>query len=95
MCRNIRVLYHFDPPSTPEEIHAAALQFVRKVSGLRQPSVADTLAFDRAVAEVAATTERLLGDLSAQTAVKTREREAEKARVRGQQREARIRFGRP
>ena len=83
MCRNIRVLYHFDPPTTGEEVRAAALQYVRKVSGLRQPSAADEAAFARAVEEVAASTERLLGTLQARTAVRTREAEREKARLRG------------
>lgn len=93
MCRNIRVLYHFDPPTSAGEIEAAALQFVRKVSGLRQPSAADAAAFEGAVAEVAATTARLLGALQARTAVRTREGEAEKARARGALREARLRGG--
>jgi len=91
MCRNIRVLYHFDPPTTPEEVQAAALQFVRKVSGLRHPSAADAVAFDAAVAEVAASTARLLGALQARTVVRTREGEAERARARGARREARRR----
>jgi hypothetical protein len=91
MCRNIRVLYHFDPPTTHEEVRAAALQYVRKVSGLRQPSVADGPAFDLAVEEVAATTHRLLESLTARTALRTREEEAEKARARGLRREARLR----
>jgi len=89
MCRNIRILYHFDPPTTPEEVQAAALQFVRKVSGLRRPSAADTAAFDAAVGEVAASTTRLLAMLQAHTAVRTREGEAERARARGARREAR------
>jgi hypothetical protein len=89
MCRNIRVLYHFDPPSTDEEVRAAALQFVRKVSGLRAPSLADAPAFFGAVDEVAASTARLLGGLQARTAIRTREQEAEKARARGTMREAR------
>jgi hypothetical protein len=89
MCRNIRVLYHFEPPTTREEIHAAALQFVRKVSGLRAPAAADVGAFERAVEEVAASTGRLLGALRARTAVRTREAEREKARARGLRREAR------
>lgn len=89
MCRNIRVLYHFDPPTTPEEIQAAALQFVRKVSGLRRPSTADAAAFDEAVREVAASTAQLLGALQAQTVVRTREGEAQRARARGARREAR------
>jgi hypothetical protein len=95
MCRNIRVLYHFDPPTTGEEIRAAALQYVRKVSGLRQPSRADQPAFDRATAAVAAATERLLASLQAETAVRTREAERERARARGRDREARRADGRP
>jgi len=89
MCRNIRVLYHFDPPTTAEEIQAAALQYVRKVSGLREPSRADALAFDRATDEIAAATARLLGALQARTAVRTRERERERARSRGARRAGR------
>jgi hypothetical protein len=92
MCRNIRVLYHFEPPTTDAEIRAAALQYVRKVSGVREPSQADASTFERAIAEVAATTARLLGDLTARTAVRTREGEREKARERGEKRELR---GRP
>jgi hypothetical protein len=91
MCRNIRVLHHFEPPTTAEEIRAAALQYVRKVSGLRAPSVADAPTFERAVMDIAASTERLLGSLEARTAVRTREREQENARARGVKREARAR----
>jgi hypothetical protein len=91
MCRNIRVLYNFSPPSTADEIQAAALQFIRKVSGLRAPSLVDAPAFFGAVDEVAASTTRLLGALQAQAAVRTREREAEKARLRGARRDARAR----
>jgi hypothetical protein len=83
MCRNIRVLYHFDPPTTDDEVRAAALQYVRKVSGLRAPSLADAAAFHGAVEEVAASTSRLLGALQARTAVRTREEEAAKAKARG------------
>lgn len=86
MCRNIRVLYNFEPPTTPEEIEAAALQYVRKVSGLRAPSAIDRAAFERAVREIAHATGHLLGELSARTAVRTREREREKARARGARR---------
>ena len=93
MCRNIRVLYHFEPPTTEDEIRAAALQYVRKVSGLRAPSAADTPTFDAAVEAVAATTARLLGGLTARTIPRTRELEAAKARARGAQREARARGG--
>jgi hypothetical protein len=88
MCRNIRVLYHFDPPTTDEEVRAAALQYVRKVSGLRAPPRVDAEVFERAVDEVAATTRRLLDSLRARTAVRTREEEREKARRRGERRVA-------
>jgi hypothetical protein len=90
MCRNIRVLYNFEPPTTKDEIRAAALQYVRKVSGLAKPSAVDLAVFDRAVDEIAASTERLLDSLSARTTVRTREQEREKARARGQQRDARL-----
>jgi hypothetical protein len=93
MCRNIRVLYNFSPPTTPEEIQASALQYIRKVSGLRAPSLVDAPAFFRAVDEVAACTALLLGALQARTAIRTREQEAEKARVRGARREARAWVG--
>lgn len=89
MCRNIRVLYHFDPPTTADEIDAAALQYVRKVTGLPRPSEVDAPAFERAVGEVAAATARVLGALRARTAVRTREGEREKARRRGARRAAR------
>lgn len=82
MCRNIRVLYNFEPPTTPDEIRAAAVQYVRKVSGLPKPSAADQATFDRAVDEVTAATERLLEALTARTSVRTREGEREKARAR-------------
>ncbi len=82
MCRNIRVLYNFQPPTTESEVRAAALQFVRKVSGLNAPSVADKEAFDLAVEEVAATTGRLLASLKARSPVRTREGEQAKARAR-------------
>lgn len=88
MCRNIRVLYNFDPPTTEGEIRAAALQYVRKVSGLGRPPAVDVATFEQAVAEVAGATRRLLGSLRARTEVKTREREREKARARGERRRA-------
>ena len=90
MCRNIRVLYKFEPPTTPEEVEAAALQYVRKVSGLRAPSAGDRAAFERAVHEVAHATEHLLESLSARSAVRTREGEREKARARGARRMGRL-----
>jgi hypothetical protein len=89
MCRNIRVLYNFEPPTTQDEVRAAALQYVRKVSGLRRPPAVDVETFDEAVAEVAATTQRLLGSLRARSAVRTREHERDKARARGERRAAR------
>jgi len=90
MCRSIRVLYHFDPPTTREEIRAAALQYVRKVSGLKQAGAVDAHAFEEAVEAVAASTERLLGALHARTAVRTREQEREKGRTRWARRQARM-----
>ncbi len=86
MCRNIRVLYHFDPPTTDDEIRAAALQYVRKVSGLRRPAAFDAATFDDAVDAVTAATRHLLGALRARTAPRTREGEREKARARGARR---------
>ena len=81
MCRNIRVLHHFQPPTTPDEIHAAALQYVRKVSGLRAPARSDVEAFERAIDEVAEATSRLLAALPSRGDARTREGEREKARV--------------
>lgn len=89
MCRNIRVLYNFEPPTTEEEIRAASLQYVRKVSGLPKPSAEDAAAFEQAIDEVAKTTARLLRSLHAHTAIKTREGEREKARARWKDRVAR------
>ena len=89
MCRNIRVLYNFQPPTTEEEIRAAALQYVRKVSGLNAPSVTDKEAFDRAVEEVAEATRRVLASLQARAPVRTREGEREKGRARWAARAAR------
>jgi hypothetical protein len=88
MCRNIRTLHNFDPPATDEEIHASALQYVRKVSGSTKPSQANAEAFDRAVEEVADVTRRLLGRLVTNAPPKNREIEAEKARARAQARYA-------
>jgi hypothetical protein len=82
MCRSIRVLYNFEPPTTRAEMSAAARQFVRKVSGLARPSAADAQAFEQAVGEITASTERLLDTLSARTAVRTREHERDKAQAR-------------
>lgn len=81
------MLYHFDPPTTADEVRAAALQYVRKISGLHHAAAFDAEVFDRAVEEVAEASERLLGSLRARTAVRTREGEREKARLRGERRE--------
>lgn len=90
MCRNIRVLHNFEPPTTPEEIHSAALQYVRKVSGLRSPGRSDTAAFDRAVAEITEATSRLLANLPPRGELRTREGEKKKARLTWGRRVARI-----
>jgi hypothetical protein len=86
MCRNIRTLYNFDPPATEEEIRAAALQYVRKISGFNKPSQANQEAFDRAVDAVAHASFHLLSDLQTATPAKNREAEAAKARARSAQR---------
>lgn len=86
MCRSIRTLHNFEPPATDDEIHAAALQYVRKVSGYREPSRANQAAFDRAVARVEASTSDLLDALVTAAAPKDREVEAAKARARAAQR---------
>jgi hypothetical protein len=88
MCRNIRTLHNFDPPATSDEVHAAALQYVRKVSGTTKPSQANRAAFDRAVQEVAHITAHLLEDLVTTAPPKDREVEAAKARARAQKRYA-------
>jgi len=90
VCRNIRVLHNFQPPTTPAEIRDAATQFVRKVSGLNRPSHADEAVFTRAIDEIAASTELLLASLAARGKVRTREQEREKARARWKTREARM-----
>jgi hypothetical protein len=88
MCRNIRVLHNFEPAATSDEVTAAALQYVRKVSGTTKPSQANQEAFDRAVREVAHATEHLLEALVTTAPPKDREVEATKARER-----ARLRYG--
>jgi len=82
MCRNIRVLYNFDPPASSEEVHSAVLQYVRKVSGMNKPSKANEAAFDRAVHEIAHSTQHLLADLVTTATPKDREVEAERRRAR-------------
>jgi hypothetical protein len=86
MCRNIHVLFNFEPPATQEEIDAAALQYVRKISGFNKPSQANEQAFARAVDEVAAASRRLLGELVTAAAPRDREVEAERARARAAKR---------
>ena len=82
MCRNIRMLFNFEPPATDEEIRAAALQFVRKVSGFAKPSRANAAAFAAAVEEVAASSRRLIDALETDSAPRNRDDEAAKARAR-------------
>jgi hypothetical protein len=91
MCRNIRTLHNFAPPATPEEMRAAALQYVRKVSGLARPSGANAAAFAEAVEAVAGATERLLCTLVSKAPPRTREEEAVRARRRWMQRAERLR----
>lgn len=86
MCRNIRPLFNFDPPVTPEEVRAASLQFVRKISGFTKPSKANEEAFLRAVEEVAEVSGRLLHSLATSAPPKNREEEARKAKLRAAER---------
>jgi hypothetical protein len=86
MCRNIKSLFNFEPPATEEEIRAASLQFVRKVSGFNKPSKANEAAFLAAVDEIAAVTNTLLSSLETNTPPKDREEEAASARARSAQR---------
>jgi len=88
MCRNIRTLYNYAPPATSQEVHAAALQYVRKVSGASKPSAANRGAFEQAVAEVAVVTQRLLDTMVTSAPPRDREVEAGRARER-----AAVRFG--
>ena len=90
MCRNIRTLYNFEPPATREEVHDAALQYVRKISGFTKPSQVNEAAFERAVEAVTAASARLLDDLVTTAPPKNREAEAAKKRLRWEQRAAAI-----
>lgn len=90
MCRNIKTLFNFDPPATDEEVRAASLQFVRKLSGFNAPSKANEAAFNRAIEEVYASARRLIDSLETHAPPRDREIEAEKARARAAER-----FGRP
>ncbi|HVU92500.1 MAG TPA: DUF2277 domain-containing protein [Jatrophihabitans sp.] len=89
MCRNIRTLANFEPPATGDEVHAAALQYVRKVAGTTKPSAANQAAFDEAVAQVAHITRHLLEALVTTAPPKNREEEARKAKLRSEKRFAR------
>ena len=86
MCRNIKILYNFQPPTTEDEVHAAAVQYVRKVSGMTKPSQANEAAFERAVAAIAGVTQQLLGELVTQAPPRDREVEAQKRRARAAER---------
>jgi hypothetical protein len=86
MCRNIKMLFNFDPPVTPEEVRAASLQYVRKISGFNKPSKANEAAFLAAVDEVAAASSRLLSSLETNASPKSREEEAAKAKARAAER---------
>jgi hypothetical protein len=89
MCRNIRTLFNFDPPVTHDEIQAASLQFVRKITGFHKPSSANEKAFWKAVEEVTRVSERLLGTLETKASARTREQQAARAKARAAQRYAR------
>jgi hypothetical protein len=86
MCRNIKMLFNFDPPVTPEEIRAASLQYVRKISGFSKPSKANEAAFQQAVEEVSAVSSRLLSSLETNAEPRNREEEAAKAKARSAER---------
>jgi len=90
MCRNIRLLFNFEPPVTGDEVRAASLQFVRKVSGFAKPSKANEAAFNAAVDEIAATTARLVASLETNAPPRNREEEAAKAKARSAYRYANI-----
>ena len=86
MCRNIKTLYNFDPPVTPEEVCAASLQFVRKITGFHKPSKANEAAFDSAIAQIAAISLQLLNSLETSAPPKNRQQEAAKAKARAAER---------
>jgi hypothetical protein len=86
MCRNIRTLHNFEPPASEDEVHGAALQYVRKISGFTKPSQANAEAFERAVDEVAEISARLLSELVTTAPAKDRETEAAKRKARSEQR---------
>ena len=86
MCRNIKILFNFEPPVTDDEVRAASLQFVRKITGFTKPSKANEAAFEGAVKDIAATAERLLRSLETTAPPKNREEEAAKAKARSAER---------
>jgi hypothetical protein len=86
MCRNIKTLFNFEPPATDDEVHASALQFVRKLSGFNKPSAANAAAFELAVVEVSEAARKLLASLHTHAPARDRAIEAEKARVRARER---------
>ena len=88
MCRNIRTLFNFEPPVTPDEVRAASLQFVRKISGFNKPSKANEEAFEKAIEDIARISSRLLHSLETSAPPKNREEEAAKARARAAERYA-------
>jgi len=91
MCRNIKLLHHFEPPATREEVAASALQYVRKLTGMREPSKSNRAAFERAVEQVTKATLELFDVLEVHGPPRSREAEAKKAKARGLQREAQLR----
>jgi hypothetical protein len=91
MCRNIKTLHHFEPPATPEEVRASALQYVRKLSGINAPSRANRDAFDAAVDAITRTTLELFESLEVKGPPRSREAEREKAKERGRKREEQLR----
>ena len=90
MCRNIRVLHNFEPPTTPDEVRSAALQYVRKVSGMQKPSQANTAVFEQAVEAVTRATEHLLGELVTSAPRRARELEAQRRQARAAERFGRV-----
>jgi hypothetical protein len=86
MCRNIKPVFNFDPPATDDEVRAAAVQFVRKITGFNKPSEANQVAFDEAVEEITHTAQHMLGSLHTHAHPKNREEEAAKAHLRAAQR---------
>ena len=86
MCRNIRPLFNFEPPAYPDEVHEAALQYVRKISGMNKPSIPNQVAFDEAVVAIEAATQQLIASLSTSAAPKDRDVEAAKRRARSEAR---------